>query len=333
MSTGTYGSGAYSAIKEKVLAQNKKNRTVFEDQQNNLTKKQRYSLIHRTRKTFIPPPSSRVTMRKEIYKGEQLCNVQAVGLRSTGGTSGDNYIGYSLFSFDSVGHQILFNPVNGTVFETLVTFREDTTFTNSVTFDSPIITGDINTSGTLSAGSISTNTLNATGYITTSGTINADVLNVDTSLSVSGDLVRIGVHDIGTPPNTIEYVLSVSGESLFKDKITVHNGVFSLSDRRLKDHIRDIDDPMSKIENMRGVYYTMSDVSHIGFIAQDIKEVLPEVVQQDARGYYSIEYGNIVALLVEGMKELRRENREKDQKIEALETRLARIEEQVGLSA
>jgi hypothetical protein len=41
----------------------------------------------------------------------------------------------------------------------------------------------------------------------------------------------------------------------------------------------------------------------IGFIAQEVKEVLPEVVSQDGEGYYSIGYSRIIPVLVEAIKE------------------------------
>jgi hypothetical protein len=40
----------------------------------------------------------------------------------------------------------------------------------------------------------------------------------------------------------------------------------------------------------------------IGFIAQDIERVLPDLVHTDDHGMKSVEYGNITALLVEGYK-------------------------------
>ena len=59
---------------------------------------------------------------------------------------------------------------------------------------------------------------------------------------------------------------------------------------------------------MRGVYYTRKDIPgprHIGVIAQEVEEVLPEVVLSDTteNKNKSVAYGNIVALLIEGMKE------------------------------
>jgi hypothetical protein len=54
-------------------------------------------------------------------------------------------------------------------------------------------------------------------------------------------------------------------------------------------------------------------------VAQEVQKVLPEVVHEDDKGVLSVSYGNIVALLIEAAKEER-------QKREALEERLARLE-------
>ena len=42
-------------------------------------------------------------------------------------------------------------------------------------------------------------------------------------------------------------------------------------------------------------------------IAQEVLDILPEVVQQDAEGNYSVAYGNIVGVLIEAIKELKAE--------------------------
>jgi hypothetical protein len=64
---------------------------------------------------------------------------------------------------------------------------------------------------------------------------------------------------------------------------------------------------MNKIMRMRGVYYTRKDLPgsrHVGVIAQEVEEVLPEVVfiNTEENKYKSVSYGNIVGLLIEGMK-------------------------------
>ena len=42
-------------------------------------------------------------------------------------------------------------------------------------------------------------------------------------------------------------------------------------------------------------------------IAQEVLDILPEVVQQDDSGNYSVAYGNIVGVLIEAIKELKAE--------------------------
>ena len=45
------------------------------------------------------------------------------------------------------------------------------------------------------------------------------------------------------------------------------------------------------------------DGKDIGVIAQEVLEVLPEVVKKEDDGYYSVAYGNMVGLLIESIKE------------------------------
>jgi hypothetical protein len=95
--------------------------------------------------------------------------------------------------------------------------------------------------------------------------------------------------------------LDVNGNLTASGDITAH------SDQRAKENIVTIDSPLDKIMKMRGVYYTRKDIPgsrHIGVIAQEVEEVLPEVVLSDSteNKNKSVAYGNIVALLIEGMK-------------------------------
>ena len=83
--------------------------------------------------------------------------------------------------------------------------------------------------------------------------------------------------------------------------------VTQTSDIRLKENIVTIDSPLDKIMMMRGVYYTRKEYPecrNIGVIAQEIEKVLPEVVFTDTEKekYKSVSYGNIVAILIEGIK-------------------------------
>jgi len=80
------------------------------------------------------------------------------------------------------------------------------------------------------------------------------------------------------------------------------------SDTRLKTNVQTISNALEKVEKMRGVSFTWIDTEnhpkgqHIGFIAQELKEVLPEVVDKKGE-YYSVQESSITAVLVEAIKE------------------------------
>jgi len=72
--------------------------------------------------------------------------------------------------------------------------------------------------------------------------------------------------------------------------------------------VRQIDDAVALIEKMRGVYYNRIDTGKagVGVIAQEMRTVLPEVIEEPTRddGYLSVAYGNLVGVLIEAVKEL-----------------------------
>lgn len=85
------------------------------------------------------------------------------------------------------------------------------------------------------------------------------------------------------------------------------------SDVRLKKEIKPLENSLEKICSLQGVEFEfINDLiqrKNIGFIAQDIEKIIPQVVTTSEKGeqYKSVAYGNIVALLVEAIKELREE--------------------------
>ena len=88
------------------------------------------------------------------------------------------------------------------------------------------------------------------------------------------------------------------------------------SDARLKNNIKTIEDALSKIMKLNPVefdwlelaphydnYKELGQLHSIGFIAQEVRAIIPEVVDLQDNGYYSIDYPKLNALLVEGIKE------------------------------
>ena len=115
--------------------------------------------------------------------------------------------------------------------------------------------------------------------------------------------VRVG---IGTP--TPKRVFDVNGDA---------GGTtpwYSSSDRKLKKRIRTISGASDKVSRLRGVSFQWRDTAsrpagkQLGLVAQEVMRVLPEVVSKKGKNL-SVQYGPVVAVLIEAMKEQQREIR------------------------
>lgn len=118
----------------------------------------------------------------------------------------------------------------------------------------------------------------------------------------------------------------------------------SASSRRWKRDIRNIDNPLAKLAQLRGVYYTW-DRAHgnkhdVGMIAEEVGEVLPEIVVYEANGVDAIgmDYAKLTPLLVEAVNALRLEKdieldtlrMEKDQQIIELKDENAELRDELA---
>ena len=99
---------------------------------------------------------------------------------------------------------------------------------------------------------------------------------------------------------------------------------FGSSDRNLKDNIQPIKNSLEKVDKIGGYTFVWNDKqdtyegSDVGVIAQEIEEVLPEVVMTRGSGYKAVKYEKIVPLLIESIKELKQEVDEIKQKCDCL---------------
>ena len=95
---------------------------------------------------------------------------------------------------------------------------------------------------------------------------------------------------------------------------------FASSDKRLKENIKPLDNALDKINKINGVEFDWKKLTEkeketihgntghdVGVIAQEIEEVLPEVVTTRDSGYKAVKYEKIVPLLIEAIKELKQE--------------------------
>lgn len=113
--------------------------------------------------------------------------------------------------------------------------------------------------------------------------------------------------------NGADSLLSISGTSgslVTEGDITAFGTV---SDRNRKENIVKIDNALEKVSQISGYTfnYIGDDTPMTGVIAQELEEVLPEVVYEtespDGTQSKAVRHGNIVGLLIESIKELKAE--------------------------
>ena len=110
------------------------------------------------------------------------------------------------------------------------------------------------------------------------------------------------------------------------------------SDARFKENVQPLADSLDKILKLRGVQFdwkrdefpehNFSQDRQVGFIAQEVAEVLPDLVAggDGEDEFYSVSYGRLVPILVEAIKELNGEAQHKDSQITELQARLTALE-------
>jgi len=117
----------------------------------------------------------------------------------------------------------------------------------------------------------------------------------------NSNLLVNGYLNVGFKNYDKDYKIKVDGN------IYVSGNVIGLSDINFKKNIEEIENPLDKIEKLRGVYFNYKnndDKRQIGMIAQEVEEIIPEVVYETDEKTKAIAYNNIIGLLIEGIKEL-----------------------------
>lgn len=106
--------------------------------------------------------------------------------------------------------------------------------------------------------------------------------------------------------DTFNGTLTVTGNLKVNSTLTVTGDITSASDARIKTNIETLENSLETVKKLRGVSYRHKKTGKdsIGFVAQEMKEVLPCLVHADEDEKLSVAYGNVTALLVEAIKDL-----------------------------
>lgn len=184
-----------------------------------------------------------------------------------------------------------------------------------------------------------------------------DVLGRNNSVSNAGNSVVVGRSNTVTAPNSVTIGHSVTNSVAGSMQIGINNtskmtflstgyvGVNTTapsealevngnvkaasylytSDARLKKDVITLPQAMEKLLKLRGVNFVWknNEEKTVGFIAQEVEAVYPELVKTDkTSGYKSVQYGNITAILVEALKQ---EHAERLQDKELCQSQIATV--------
>jgi len=201
-------------------------------------------------------------------------------------------------------------------------FNAGATFGDVVDADSGVTIDNITIDGTeidLSSGDLTLDVagdiiLDAAGndvIFSSGGTAIGHITNSSSDLVIESkvsdkDMIFKG-NDGGSGVTALTLDMSGAGAATFNNDVT------AFSDKRLKTDIKNIDDALSKVIKMQGVYYKRNDIQdakeQIGVLAQDMEEILPQVVitADDDIKTKSVDYGKLTSVLIESIKQLKTE--------------------------
>jgi hypothetical protein len=121
-----------------------------------------------------------------------------------------------------------------------------------------------------------------------------------------------GGGDFGSSTQNSLEIADTTGVASFINDVVA----FASSDKRLKENVKPLDNALDKINKINGIEFDWIDGKDkhgnsvhgnkghdVGVIAQEIEEVLPEVVTTRDNGYKAVKYEKIVPLLIQAIKE------------------------------
>ena len=121
------------------------------------------------------------------------------------------------------------------------------------------------------------------------------------SFSTSAPAFVIGNGTLGSLSDAFKVMFN--GDATVSNDLTVSGDVVISSDARLKSNIVSLGSTLPKLLQIDGKSYEMKGKQKIGVLAQEIKEVFPELVSEDDNEMLAVNYQGLVPVLINALKE------------------------------
>jgi len=234
-------------------------------------------------------------------------NTGALQVRGGAGIHLDLYVGGQIYGSITTATNIKGGSAGVLVIQTA---------TDRTGFAGPGTGGDVLVSqGAVTGGPVFQNTLTLAGITSATSTLTG-ALQVKGGVGIGGSMYLNGYLQVGFASTA--YSTGTNGEIRATNEITAY---FS-SDINLKENITLIEEPLTLINQIRGVYFDWKDSyiesrggedgyfvrkNDVGVIAQEIENILPHIVATRPDGFKAVKYEKLVPLLIESIKHLHQE--------------------------
>ena len=153
-------------------------------------------------------------------------------------------------------------------------------------------------------------------------------ININSNLIVKSHLPNIGYYDITINNNIIDNIaisesfttkydnnvlsglvitndVSIRNEVIVKENIIAFS-TFTSSDIKLKKNIKNIENGLDVINKLHPVEFTWkkNNKKSVGFIAQELEEVLPNLVKTDKNNIKAIKQDKLIPYIVDSIKNI-----------------------------
>jgi hypothetical protein len=128
------------------------------------------------------------------------------------------------------------------------------------------------------------------------------------NLATNNNNGAVNIGTLGNRTTTIGVNSGTNKVLIDAAEVVITNGITVSSDIRLKENFEPMSNALELVSQLNGLYYTWKKDAgtdkprKLGFIAQEVEKVIPELVKTDSEGMKSVDYVSVVPVLVEAIK-------------------------------